>query len=202
MQTVHRTSHASHAQTFLALGSSVQAAFSVCCLETFILASVCRVSHVDPAPFSSTLSIPTFLFSCPSDRTNPCATPQGLLFGRMAEQSPLTGYEPNAPVEVNSAEFTPTLVPSRKGSIGSTFNSGEDIATTPAVSEVDGRSDLGMLASPLLSQERETSANPLGIYHSNRECSETRSSHVRTISEKPVAMCSNKRKSSRELIFR
>ena len=50
----------------------------------------------------------------PPDRTNPWATPQGLLFGRVAEQSPLTDYEPNAPVEVSSAEVTTTLLPSRK----------------------------------------------------------------------------------------
>ena len=63
---------------------------------------------------------------------------QGLLFGRMAEQSPLAGYEPNAPVDVSSTEVA-TLLPSRKASIGLTYNSGEDIVTTPAVSEVDER---------------------------------------------------------------
>ena len=41
-------------------------------------------------------------------------------------------------------------------SVGSSHNTGEDIATTPALSEVDERSDLGVLASPLVSQERET----------------------------------------------
>ena len=56
------------------------------------------------------------------------------------------------PVEVSSTEVTTTILPSRKDSVGSTYNSGEDIATILAVSEVDERSDLGMLASPLLTQ--------------------------------------------------
>ena len=77
-----------------------------------------------------------------------------LLLGLFAEQSPLTGCEPNAPVEVSITEVT-TLLPSRKTSIEPTDNSGEDIVTTPAVSEVDARSDSGMLASPLLTQERD-----------------------------------------------
>ena len=91
----------------------------------------------------------------PPNRTNPCAPQSGLLFGRFAEQSPLTGYEPSAPVEVSSTEITTTLLPSRKASSETTHNSGEDIVTTLAVSEVDERSDLGKLTSPLLSQERD-----------------------------------------------
>ena len=85
----------------------------------------------------------------PLNRTNPCAPQSGLL-GLFAEQSPLTGHENNAPVEVISTHVSTTLLLSKQTSIGSTYNSGEDIATTPAVSEVDERSDLGMLASPLL----------------------------------------------------
>ena len=52
----------------------------------------------------------------------------------------------------------------------------------PAVSEVDERSNLGMLASPVLTQEREreTSASPFIMYRSDGESFETRSSHVRT----------------------
>ena len=60
---------------------------------------------------------------------------------------------PNHPVEVSSSEATPIILPSRKGSSGSTCNSVDDIVTTPA--EICERSDLGVLASPLLSQERE-----------------------------------------------
>ena len=53
------------------------------------------------------------------------------LVGRFAAHSLLTVYEPNAPVEVSSAEVTTTLMLSRRGSIGSTYNSGDDIATGP-----------------------------------------------------------------------
>ena len=57
---------------------------------------------------------------------------------------------------ISPTEVTTMLLPSRKTSIGSTYSSGEDTFTTPAVSEVDERSNLGMLASPLLTQERES----------------------------------------------
>ena len=107
--------------------------------------------HLSCALSTSTSS--SLLF--PQNRTNTCAPPTGLFFCRFAEQFPLTDYEPKAPVEVSSTEVATTLLPSRKASIGMTCNSGEDIVTTPAVLEVDERSDLGMLASPLLTQERE-----------------------------------------------
>ena len=42
----------------------------------------------------------------------------------------------------------------RRASIGSTYNSGEDTATTPASSEVCERPNLGLLASLLLTQTR------------------------------------------------
>ena len=54
-----------------------------------------------------------------------------LLFGRFAAQSPLTVYEPNAPVEVSCAEVTTTLMLSRRGSIASSYNSGDEIDTCP-----------------------------------------------------------------------
>ena len=44
---------------------------------------------------------------------------------------------------MSTTEATPTILPSRKGSIGSTCNSVDDLATTPAVSEIGERSDLG-----------------------------------------------------------
>ena len=72
--------------------------------------------------------------------------------GRLALQSPLTGYEPNATVEVSSAEVTPVLLPSRRASFCSVKNSGQDVTTTPVSSEVDERQSMGMLASPLLMQ--------------------------------------------------
>ena len=138
--------------------SFTRANFSRACFRCtsciFLLCVVSKTDHprahvmfrtmLDPAPLSSGLSIPTsssLLFN--TNRKNPCAPQSGVLLGRFAEQFPLTGYEPNALVEVSSTEVTTTLLPSRKASIGSTYNTGEDIATTPAVSEVDERSDLG-----------------------------------------------------------
>ena len=105
------------------------------------------------SPTQSTASSSSLVF--PSNQTTTCTPPTGLLLGRFAVQSPLTGYEPNASVEVSSTEVTPTLFPSRKGSIVSPYNSGDDTATTPAVSEVGKRSDWEMLASPLFLQERQ-----------------------------------------------
>ena len=55
------------------------------------------------------------------------------------------------------------LLPSRKASIGSTYNSNEDIATH-ASSEAGERQSMGMLASPLFTQKREASATPSRIY--------------------------------------
>ena len=47
------------------------------------------------------------------------------------------------------------LLPARKASVGSTYNSGEDVATTPVSSEVDERQSIGMLASPLQVQPQQ-----------------------------------------------
>ena len=95
------------------------------------------------------------LYSTLQTEPFPCVPLQGHMFGRVAEQSPFTGCDPKAPVEVSSTEVTTLLLPSRKTSTGSTYNSGEEIVTTPAVSEVDERSSLGMLASPLLTKDRD-----------------------------------------------
>ena len=51
------------------------------------------------------------------------------------------------------AEVTTVLLPSRTASTGSTYNSGEDMSTALAESEVDERSDLGLLASPLVTRQ-------------------------------------------------
>ena len=108
------------------------------------------------APYALQHDTPTSSYlPYPPNRTNPCSPQPELLFGRFAEQGPLTGCEPNAPVEATSRKVTTTLLPSRKARTGSTDNSVEDSVTTPAVSEVDERSDLGMLASPLLTQEED-----------------------------------------------
>ena len=86
---------------------------------------------------------------------NRCATPSGsLFFGRVAEQSLLTGYETKSLIEVSS-EHTPINFPSRKGS----FNS-NDLTTTVAASGVTDTIEVGQLTSPLFSQEREVSASP------------------------------------------
>ena len=101
------------------------------------------------APTKSTSTSSSLLF--PSNWT-PTATP---LFGRFAERSPLTGYEPNARIEVSS-EATPILSTSRRCSLESTL---DDFATTLHASEAGERSDMGQLASPLFQQEREASAH-------------------------------------------
>ena len=128
------------------------------------------------------------------------STPQtGLLFGRLAEQSPLTGFLAQSSVEVSSTETTPIVLLSRKGSIGSTYNSGDDRATILAASEAGQRSVLGMLASATVSQQRETSANPFGIFHSDGENSETSFLRFRSGTVKTIARRQDKRKSSRDL---
>ena len=153
--------------------------FSRACSSIFS-SSHCSVLCVRCLQKHSTSTSSLLLLLFPSNRTNTCSPPTGLWFGRFAEQSPLTGYEANAPVEMSSTGATPIILLSRKGSIGSTCNSVDDLASTPAVSETSERVDLGMLASPLLSQETETSANPSRICHSNRESSETSFSHLRS----------------------
>ena len=86
---------------------------------------------------------------------------------------------------------------SRGASTGSTDNSGENIGATSAVSEMDERQNLGMLTSPLLTQERETSAAPFRMYHSHKKNSESRSSPVPTSTVRPVAMHSQGKVKSR-----
>ena len=78
-------------------------------------------------------------------------------FGRWTIQSPLTGYEPNAIVEISSTK--------RRISFWSEDNSGEDVTSTPVSSEVHERRSIGRLTSPLLMQKREASAVPPRIYH-------------------------------------
>ena len=97
------------------------AAFCVLSPETIILARMLCFA------LCLTLSTPTsssLLF--PPNWTNLCAPQSGLLFGRFAEQTPLTSCEPNALFEVSSTEVTTTLSFARKASNGSTYNSGED----------------------------------------------------------------------------
>ena len=51
----------------------------------------------------------------------------------------------------------------------STYNAGEDIATAPVDSEVNDAHIMGMLASPLYTQETKSSADLSRIYHSDRK---------------------------------
>ena len=74
----------------------------------------------------------------PSHSGNPCDPHIGGQSGRLAEQSSLTGYEPNVTVEVSSAEVTLVLSVLRRASFGLRYKSGEDVTTTPVSSE--GRS--------------------------------------------------------------
>ena len=83
-------------------------------------------------------------------------------------KSASTGYEPNDLIEVNHSEVTPIFFQARQSRV-STYNSGEDIATTPMDWEVDDDQNMGMLASPLYIQGREASAESSGTYHSNRQ---------------------------------
>ena len=110
---------------------------------------------LDHASFSLQHNTPTSLLLCSTLRT-------GQILVHCNQDSCLAVL----PFRVCSQVMTPTPL-SRKAvqrlrqrsypvkSQHSTHNSGEDIVTAPAVSEVDGRSDLGMVASPLSTPERE-----------------------------------------------
>ena len=98
-------------------------------------------------------STPSLLFHL--NRSISCIPQQGVPFGRLAEHSPIAGYEPNGLVEVGSTEATTTLSLSRGASVGSNCNSGEDTATTLASSEVEERPYLEMLAAPQITREKE-----------------------------------------------
>ena len=95
-----------------------------------------------------------------------------------------------------SSEATRIVLLSRRCSLESTC---DDLATTLDASEAGERSDLGWLASPLFPRERETSANPFGMYHSNTEGSEAPFSHLQTGIEQSTARSRTKRKSIRGL---
>ena len=103
-----------------------------------------------------------------------------------------TGFGATDLVEVSSTGVTPVLIP-RRASIGSTCNSGEDIAATPAASEVDETQIMGLLVSPLYTQKREASADPPRIFHSNKENSVSSPSHIRASTGKPATVYSHKK---------
>ena len=88
--------------------------------------------HFSPFPTlaPSSMTAPSLLF--PSASSTPAAPQGGWLFGRLAERSPLTGYEPKTTIEV-STEHTPINLLSRKGSFDSDL---DDLATIVDASEI------------------------------------------------------------------
>ena len=87
-----------------------------------------------------------------------CADPRsGSLFGRMADQSPITGFEPKDLIEISS-EYTPIHFPSRKNSL----TADTDDVRTVIASDITETIEAGQLTSPLITQERDVSANPFG----------------------------------------
>ena len=115
------------------------------------------------APGSSTT--PSLLYPSASPST---ATLQGrLCLADCLNNPPLTDYEPKSLIEVSS-EHTPNNLPSGKGSLDTNL---DDLATSVDASEIHDTTDVGRLASPLLSQKREVSAIPFSV-----SCSQTRSS--------------------------
>ena len=79
--------------------------FSRAWLKARVAAFFCGLRNTHPRAHvmlhallaSSALSAPTSSsVLCPPNSTNPCAPQTRLLFGRVAEQSPLAGNEPNA----------------------------------------------------------------------------------------------------------
>ena len=117
-------------------------------------------------------------------------------FGRWTIQSPLTGYGPNAIVEISSTKINPVHFPLRRTSFCSEDNSGEDVTTTPVSSEVHERRSIRRLTSPLLMQKREASAVPPRIYHFPGQ-NMSSSSHTRS-TRRHVAINSHRRRSSRD----
>ena len=81
---------------------------------------------------------PSLLY--PSTSPSTATLQGGLCFGRLAEQYPLTGYEPKSLIEVSS-EHTPFILPWRRGR-GSLDTNVHDLATTLRVSEVGDMTDV------------------------------------------------------------
>ena len=201
--TPHRA-HFTHANIFSRVVQGperFQTRFGMCPLENNHSSFSCFMSYpqsswsdLPPSPFPP--HIPSLLY--PSHGAEQPHDPwtEGQS-GRLAAQSSLTGYEPNATVEVSSAEVTLVLQPSRRTSFCSVYNSGGDVTTTLVSSEVDERQSMGMLASLLLTQNSETSAAIARNYRSTRESSVSSSSHPRSAG-RLVGIYSHKRTSSND----
>ena len=107
-----------------------------------------------PPPFTPTALPMTGI------RRSPCATPRGgLLFGHLAESTPLTGYEPKTCIDV-SCEHAPINYPLRRNSFNTDYN---DLTTTVAAFETLDMKEAGQSTSPLMFQEREVNFNPFCV---------------------------------------
>ena len=71
----------------------------------------------------------------------------------------LTGYEPNAMVEISSTEVTPVHHAS-EGQVFAQHNSGEDATCAPVYSQVDERQCIGRLAFTAAHAEERSKCNP------------------------------------------
>ena len=88
---------------------------------------------------------PRFLTLLETELGANCADPRGgSRFGRMAEQSPLTGCEPDSLIEISS-EYTPISFLPRRNSFNTDFNS---VPTTSAASDVADFHDERQLIYP------------------------------------------------------
>ena len=94
---------------------------------------------------------PLFPATLATETGTTCADPlSGSWLGRMAEQSLLTGYEPEDLSEISS-EHTPINFPSRKSSFSPDI---DDVPTIVAASDTTETIEAGQLTSPLFTQER------------------------------------------------
>ena len=176
--TVHRNSYALTRAMFsgawLKRTSCIFVVLSPKTVLVFPRMSMCR-TLLDLAPALGTPTSSHLLFA--PKQTNSSASQTGLSFGRFAEQSPLPGYRSSRGEQCRGYDGPLAFM---EGKHWIDLQTGEDIAPTLAVSEVDERSDLEQVRP-----------------HS--ESSETSSLRFRTGMEKPSARCPNRRKSSSRL---
>ena len=127
-------------------------------IRVCIFSKVILSSHV-PSQLASLIILLSCLNTPVTESGTTCADPQsGSLFGRVAEQSPITGYEPKDLIEISS-EYTPTYFPSRNNS----FTTDTDDVPNVVVSDITETIEAGQLISPLFTQEREVSATSFGV---------------------------------------
>ena len=129
-----------------------------------------------------------------------CDDPVIVSFGSLADLHWPTGYElKDLAEEDNLVQVKPSFF--QRPSMTSTYDSAESIATLPPESGLDDEQIRTLLASPLYLQKRDASADRSRVYHSLRKNSVSSSSHFREYGmREPVALLSNKRKSSQEAL--